>query len=237
MRSKALINTKLSIGWKLFFLILASIFIGTLAYFGIVLLAFPAFSNNWNLLEGFVGVISLALLVGGLTFALTEYIGTEKAKEADKAKLSYEIYKAIFEKLTEPEQEAARRWILSNIDIKKDEDIAVWYKRTNTKVMRVARDNTGDLPEGQKAVKLTLNCFDYIGFIANHYWEIEDDSLDWISAPIAKVWRRIGPYVMYVRTLRNTTDYYLSAEYISNLCVKWRQDKGLADEEYVKKTL
>jgi hypothetical protein len=236
MRTKALF--KLSIGWKLFFLILASIVIGTLAYFGIVLLAFPVFSNDWNLLDGFVGVISFALLVGSLTFALTEYIGTEKAKEADKAKLAYEIYKAIFEKLTDPEQEAARRWILSNIDIKKeDEEIAAWYKRTNTKVMRVARDNISDLPEGQKAVKLTLNCFDYIGFIANHYWEIEADSLDWISAPIAKVWGRIGPYVMHIRTLRNTTDYYLSAEYLGELCVKWRQDKGLDDEEYVKKTL
>ena len=95
----------------------------------------------------------------------------------------------------------------------------------------------GDLPEGQKALKLTLNCFDYIGFIANHYWEIEADSLDWISAPIAKVWRRIGPYVLHIRTLRETTDYYLSAEYIGNLCVQWRQKKGLDDERYVKRSL
>ena len=236
MKSKALVNTKLSIGWKLFFLILFSVVIGTLVYLGIMLV-FPVFSSDWSLLEGFVSVISLAILVGGLTFAVTEYIGAEKAKEADKAKLSYEIYKAIFEKVTDPEQESARRWILSNIDIKKDEDIAVWYKRTNTKVMRVKRDSVEAIPEGQKAVKQTLNCFDYIGFIANHYWEIEDDSLDWISAPIAKVWKRIGPYVMHIRTLRNTTDYYLSAEYIGELCVKWRQDRGLDDEEYVKKTL
>ena len=237
MKSKALVNTKLSIGWKLFFLILFSVVIGTLVYLGIMLV-FPVFSSDWSLLEGFVSVISLAILVGGLTFAVTEYIGAEKAKEADKAKLSYEIYKAIFEKVTDPEQESARRWILSNIDIKKeDEDTAAWYKRTNTKVMRVKRDSVETIPEGQKAVKQTLNCFDYIGFIANHYWEIEDDSLDWISAPIAKVWKRIGPYVGHIRTLRNTTDYYLSAEYIGELCVKWRQDRGLDDEEYVKKTL
>ena len=236
--SKPFFTNPKNIFWKLILLIAVSILIGIFVYFVIIIFAFPAFSSDWSHLEGFANVISLALLVGGLTFALTEYINTEKAKEADKAKLSYEIYKAIFEKLTDPEQEAARRWILSNIDIKKeDEDIAAWYKRTSTKVMRAARDNTSNLPEGQKAVKLTLNCFDYIGFIANHYWEIEADSLDWISAPIAKVWRRIGPYVLHIRTLRETTDYYLSAEYIGNLCVQWRQKKGLDDERYVKRSL
>jgi len=103
--------------------------------------------------------------------------------------------------------------------------------------MKGARRSADRLPEGQQAVKLTLNCFDYIGFIAKHYWDIEEDSLDWISAPIAKVWRRIGPYVLHVRTLRDTTDYYLFAEYIGNLCVEWRANKGLPDEEYVAKTL
>jgi hypothetical protein len=238
MRSKSVFTNNRTILWKLIRLIVASILLGIVVYFAIVIFAFPAFSKNWNLLEGFASVVSLALLAGGLTFALTEYIGAEKAKEADKAKLSYEIYKSIFEKLTDPEQEAARRWILANINIKKDdEDIAVWYKRTNAKIMKAAKVNTDGLPEGQNALKLTLNCFDYIGFIANHYWEIEDDSLDWISAPIAKVWRRIGPYVLHVRTLRNTSDYYLSAEYVGELCVKWRQRKGLPDEEYVEKSL
>ena len=93
------------------------------------------------------------------------------------------------------------------------------------------------LPEGQKAVKLTLNCFDYIGFIAIHYWEIEADSLDWISAPIAKVWRRIGPYVEQVRALRNTTDFYTSAEHVGKLCINWRKDKGMDDEEIAKNTV
>lgn len=245
MRLKSLFAGKSGVVWKLILLIVASILVGTLFYFGIVLWAFPAFSSDWGMLDGFTGVISLSLLVGGLVFAAIEYIGSEETKQAEKeaekrekAKLSYEIYKAIFEKLTDPEQEAARRWILSNIEIKKeDEDIAAWYKRTSTKVMRAARDNIGDLPEGQKALKLTLNCFDYIGFIANHYWEIEADSLDWISAPIAKVWRRIGPYVLHIRTLRGTTDYYLSAEYIGELCVQWRQKKSLDDEKYVKRSL
>jgi len=252
MKLKTLSESKPNIVWKLILLIVASIFIGTLVYFGIILLAFPTFSEDWYLLEGYASVISLSLLASGLVFAATEYIGAENAKRAEKeaerhkreaeerekAKLSYNIYNAIFDKLTDPEQEAARRWILSNINIKDDdEEIAPWYNRTNAKIMKGVRRSADKLPEGQQAVKLTLNCFDYIGFIAKHYWDIEDDSLDWISAPIAKVWRRIGPYVMHVRTLRNTTDYYLSAEYIGDLCVEWRANKRLPDEEYVAKTL
>lgn len=220
-----------------------SIVFGIGIYYVIVLWAFPSFAVNvpdvthWSLLEGFASVISLSILAGGLVFAVTEYINAENAKQEEKNKLSYEIYKAIFDKLTDPEQEAARRWILTNITIKKDdEDIAAWYAKTNKKIMAGATKSITNLPEGQKAVKITLNCFDYIGFIANHYWEVDQDSLDWISAPIAKVWRRLGPYVRHIRALRKTTDYYTSAEYIGERCVNWRAEKGLPDEEIAKET-
>ena len=106
---------------KIFLIGLGSIVIALMGYVVIANLL-PAFSRNvsgevnWNLLEGFASVLSLALLAGGLTFALTEYINTENAKLAEKlvedrekAKLSYDIYKAIFDKLTDPEQEAARQ--------------------------------------------------------------------------------------------------------------------------------
>lgn len=235
-------STNRNILLKLALIGLGSIAIGLVGYLLIVNL-FPSFSSkvagkeDWALLEGFTSAISLALLIGGFSFAVTEYINTERAKQAEKNKLSYNIYEDIFNKLTDPEQEAARRWILSNIDIKKDdEDIAAWYKRTHAKIMKASRGNKGNLPDGQNAVKITLNCFDYIGFVADHYWEIEDDSLDWISAPIAKVWRRIGPYVAHVRELRNTTDYYVSAEYIGKICIERRNSKGLPDETIAKET-
>lgn len=233
-----------NIVWNLVWLIVGSVLIGTLIYFVIIAWAFPNFSDNWNLLEGFASVLSLSLLAGGLVFAAIEYISAERAKYAEKvaedrekAKLSYEIYNAIYHKLTDPEQEAARRWILTNISIKKDdEDLGTWYEKTQTKIMSGAIGSTTGMPEGQHAVKLTLNCFDYIGFISIHYWDMEDDSLDWISAPIAKIWRRIGPYVSYVRELRKTTDYYLSAEHVGDLCIEWRQKKGLPDEEIAANT-
>lgn len=227
-----------------------SILFGFGVFFIVVFWAFPTFSLNasgktdWTMLEGFASVISLSLLAGGLIFYIIEYINAENAKlkeklaeDREKAKLSYDMYNAIYHKLTAPEQEAARRWILLNIDIKKDdEDIESWYERTNKALMKKTKEQKDSMSDGQVAIKLTLNCFDYIGFIADHYWEVEKDSLDWISAPIAKVWRRIGPYVLHVRKLRNTTDYYLSAERVGRLCVKYRADKGLQDEAIAKNT-
>ncbi len=230
---------------------ISSVLLALLGFFLIVYVGFPLFSQsvsgekNWSLLEGFASAVSLALLVGGLIFAVVEYTNAETTKlkekiaeDREKNKLSYEIYTAIYNKLTDPAQEAARRWILMNIDIKKiDEDIEDWYERTQATIMSGSVGSTTGLPEGQHAVKLTLNCFDYIGFIASHYWEVEADSLDWISAPIAKIWRRMGPYVLHVRVLRNTTDYYLSAEYVGKLCLEWRESKGLPDEEIARNTL
>lgn len=221
---------------------LTTILIAVLGYFSIVGL-YRVFSSgvsqpeDWNLFDGFVSAISLSLLVGGLAYTIGDRIRAEYAEEREKAKLSYDIYQAIFEKLTDPEQEAARRWILSNITVKKDEEnIEAWYQETHAKIMEVEKETEDGLPPGQRYLKQTLNCFDYIGFIASNYWDIKEDSLDWLSPPIAKVWRRIGPYVAHVRTLRGAKDYYLPAEYIGELCIKWRRDRGRPDEEYVEKT-
>lgn len=250
MKSSNSRNNNQSTFRNLSIIVSLSILFGFGVFFIIVVWAFPTFSRNasgmtdWSMLEGFASVISLSLLAGGLIFAITEYINAENAKlkekiaeDREKAKLSYDIYNAIYHKLTDPEQEGARRWILMNIVIKKeDEDIESWYERTNKAIMQKTEHDKGGLPEGQVAVKLTLNCLDYIGFIADHYWEVEKDSLDWISAPIAKIWRRIGPYVMHVRKLRNTTDYYLSAERVGKICVDHRLRKGLPDEAIDKAT-
>ena len=227
----------------------ASLILGFLGYLFIVWI-FPKFSQtflgreDWNLLEGFTSLISLILLIGGLTFTLTEYFTRERkkfqeelAEEREKDKLSYEIYQAIYEKLTNPEQESARRWILSEISIKEsNEKTDDWFEETNRIIMSTTNGGNEKLPTGQKSIKLTLNCFDYIGFIAEHYWDIEDDSLDWISAPIAKVWIRLRPYVMHIRKLRGIEDYYTSAEYIGDTCVEWRKEKGWLDEKYVHDT-
>lgn len=211
--------------------------------FFVTMWLFGLFSNsmartdNWVLLDGFVGVLTLSFLVGGLVTTVIDRINADAIESREKAKLSYEIYRSINDRLTDPEQEAARRWIISNLSIRREaEDLSTWYERTQSRIMAQETGREGELPEGQQAVKKALNCLDYIGFIAKNYWDIEDDSLDWLSPPIAKVWSRIGPYVNEVRRLRNANDYYVFAEYIGNLCIQRRQARGQSDEQYAANT-
>jgi hypothetical protein len=228
---------------KLGFFVLFTILF-TLVGYAITMGLFHLFSFNisgrqdWNLLGGFVSVLTLSFLVGGLITSVIDRVNADVIESREKAKLSYDIYQAINAKLTDPEQEAARRWILMNISIRKeDEDLTAWYAQTQAIIMARNDDRPGDLPEGQQAVKMTLNLLDYIGFIAKNYWDIEDDSLAWLGLPVAKIWRRIGPYVQEVRRQRNAIDYYIFAEFIGKLCIAWRQKRGLPDEEFAKNTL
>ncbi len=241
---------KTSIWMKLLLFSLVSFIMGAVAFL-YVLKYFPVFSVyvsgkvDWGVLDGFVGVFSLSLLVGGFTFAVSEYIDTERAKHAakhaeerDRAKFNLEIYQEIFEKYSTPEQEAARRWILFNISIKQpDEDIDTWFAQTKAKIMGTRGEPGDELPEGQKALVRVLNCFDYIGYTAMNYWSVEDDSnsnLDWLSLSVTKVWRRIGPYVTHLRKLRNSPDWHITAEYLGDLCIDWRVKQGLPPEFFTK---
>lgn len=216
----------------------------TLVGYSITMWLFRIYSINisgtqdWDLLGGFVSVLTLSFLVGGLVTSVIDRVNADVIEAREKAKLSFDIYQAINAKLTDPEQEAARRWILMNITIKREEEsLPAWYEMTQSKIMSVDGKTQDGLPEGQRAVKMTLNLLDYIGFIARNYWEIEDDSLDWLGLPIAKIWRRLGPYVLEVRRQRNADDYYAFAEYIGKLCIEWRQKKGLPDEAIARNSL
>ncbi len=223
-----------------FFVLFTILF--TIVGYVIIMRLFNLFSvnvsgaQNWDLLGGFVSLLTLSVLVGGIATSVIDRVNADALDAREKAKLSYEIYQKIYEKLTDPEQEAARRWILVNINVKKEtEDLQTWFTQTQEKIMHCERE--GELPEGQRAVKMTLNLLDYIGFIAKNYWDIEDDSLDWLGLPIAKIWRRIGPYVTEIRRQRNAKDYYIFAESIGTICIDWRRDKGLPDEEFASNTL
>jgi hypothetical protein len=214
---------------------LASVGIAVLSFYGVMAWFTGYFKNlpkwDWGWLSGFTSVLSLSVLAGGLVFGLFEYVSKERTKAREKAKLSYEMYKSIFDKVTDPQQEAARRWILMNIDpVREGEDKATWYKRMDARISSTPPWDGKGLPEGRAAVKLTLNCFDYIGFISDQYWDIEENSLDWISPLVAKVWILLEPYVQEVRRVKQAEDYYVSAERFGNRCIQWRRDKRLPDE-------
>lgn len=179
---------------------------------------------NWSLLEGYASTITLAILIGGLVFTIWEYFRQE-------SQLSFQIYESLNAKLTNPSEEAARRWIYENIKpIDSNTSKEEWLKKTFQEIYKRPKNWTEELAPGHRNVKMTLNTLDYIGFIAENYVNVDGPQLEWMSPPIAKVWERLEPYVENERQERGEPDYYKSAFYIGKKCVAWRKKKGLKSE-------
>jgi hypothetical protein len=211
--------------WLLGGISLLSVFI---TYYIVVNFLFPAFVSNvcsgepeckWSLLEGYASLLTLAILIGGIVFAAREYTRQE-------SQLSFQIYEAIHAKMTDPREEAARRWIILNIDpINGDVSEDEWYESVTQKIHEKPNDWMGDMSPGHQNVKIALNMLDYVGFIAENYMNVVGPLLEWMSSPIAKVWERLGPYLEKQRTERGEPDYYRSAFYIGEKCMNWRKEK------------
>ena len=194
---------------------------------------FPTFISNvcvggtgcdWGLLDGYASLATLAILIGGLVFTVWEYSRQE-------SQLSFQIYESIHAKMTDPSEEAARRWIYHNIgllegDITKEQ----WLKKTSNEIHHKPENWLGEIAPGHQNVKMALNTLDYLGFIAENYVNVEGPLLEWMSPPIVKVWERLGPYIEDERQKRQEPDYYRSAFYIGKKCVDWRRKQGLKSE-------
>jgi hypothetical protein len=175
---------------------------------------------SWSLLEGYASLLTLAILIGGVVFAAREYTRQE-------SQLSFQIYEAIHSRMTDPLEEAARRWIILNIDpIGEDITEEEWYERTTQKIQEKPNGWKDDMPPGHQNVKRALNTLDYVGFIAENYMNVEGPLLEWMSSPIAKVWERLALYLEKQKTERGEPDYYRAAFYIGEMCLKWRTEKG-----------
>ena len=192
---------------------------------------FPAFMSgacaagggcDWGLLEGYASMLTLAILVGGLVFTVWEYSRQE-------SQISFQIYEAIHARMTNPAEEAARRWIIINITLPEDEDMPLekWIEKTTNTIHQRPEDWTQDLPPGHQAVKMTLNTLDYVGFVSTNYVNVEGPLLQWMSSPIAKVWERLAPLVEHERIARGEPDYYKAASAIGEKCLTWRRQQGL----------
>ena len=218
--------------WLLALISLTSILV---AYWVIKNSLFPKFLSDvcagqancaWDLLEGYVGMITLAILVGGLVFTVWEYSRQE-------SQISFQIYEAIHEKITDPAEEAARRWIINEITVFEDEkDLTKeqWIEKTSATIHKQPRGWKEKLSPGHINVKMTLNTLDYVGFVSQNYVNVEGPLLEWMSSPIAKVWERLKPYIDYERIEKNEPDYYKAAYHIGEKCLKWRQKKGMKSE-------
>lgn len=179
-----------------------------------------------GILEGFIGLVTLALLVGGLVFSYGEYTRQE-------SEMSFQIYEAISQRLTNEEEEAARRWIYNNIPLLQDtETEEEWLKTVFALIHDQKNKGASGFSVGQEHLKRVLNALDYFGFISEHYMSVEEPFLEWMSAPVAKMWVRIGPYVEDEGLKREERDYYRSAKYIGDKCVAYRKKHNLKSEKH-----
>jgi hypothetical protein len=228
---------------RLIWLILLSALIGVGVFFLVSLWFFPAFMQrvtgsdtaDLSILEGFTSLMTLAALSGGFVFWVIDRRQKEEAEEAQEKSLSYQLFQTIHDRLVDPDQVEARRWIITNIPIKTEaQSIEEWYVTVSGIIEAKPAGWTESRSPGQTHIKKVLNNFDFIGFVAEHFWDAQDADIDWLSPPVAKVWRRLGPYVRHLGNLRNEPDYYAAANKFGEYCIRWRDARGLQESAFVE---
>ncbi|MBN1566169.1 MAG: hypothetical protein JXA10_20190 [Anaerolineae bacterium] len=201
-----------------------------IAFFELGLLLFAVVGGRWltvewSLLEGVASLATLALIIGGLIFAIFEHVNNDVQEKRESAKSSFGIYKELFDRITSPEDTTARRWIILNIaplddEARKDE----WLEEVKAKFHEMPDGWEGEIAPGHAHLKRILNTFDFIGFVSSHYWNMDGALVEWMSPPFAKVWERIGTYVEDEAERRQEDDYYKSAREFARYCLQWRQE-------------
>lgn len=225
--------------------IIISILIGVGTFFLVILVLFPWFINFLKQqsipgfenisFDSFSGLVTLAVIAGGFLFWIIDRRQEELAEAEQKKSLSFQLFQTIHDRLVNPEQEAARRWILQNIPIKPTEQpLEEWFLQISGIIEAKPAGWQQSRSPGQIHIKNVLNNFDFIGFVSEHFWRARESDIEWISPPVAKVWERLGPYVKHLSDLRNEPDYYRAASNFGEYCIRWREEKGLPPSRYVK---
>jgi hypothetical protein len=178
---------------------------------------------DWLLLEGIASAVTLALIIGGLAFAFVEYLENEVQQKRQNAESAFSIYKEIFDRLMNASEAEARRWLILNLPTLKEMggDQQAWLAVVKE---RLESTEPGIRAPGKDYLKQVLNTFDFIGFVAKHYWNMENELVEWMSPVIAKVWERVSGYVEQEARERNEPDYYISAREFGNHCLQWRRE-------------
>lgn len=230
----------IDVGWQLLMsVILALVFLGVIVWlFPQVATALGVTTNPniWGVLDGFMSLATLAVLFGGGIFALGEYIESDAVRKENAAQISFSLFQRIFDRLMDPDEVAARRWILQNVP-KRDQyaDEEAWMLAIRDILFR-SRD-AGSIADGHSCVKKVLNTFDYIGFVASNYWPMEGPLIEWMAPPVAKVWELIGPYIEEEARRRNEPDYYKWARAFGTDCIEWRRGQNFPEPVFVDRAL
>jgi hypothetical protein len=183
---------------------------------------------DWGLLEGFTSLIALCLLVGGFAFTFQEIHRNAEQYRRERAQASYAIYKEMYDKLTDPEAAAARRWVLQTLPTLEEAggDREAWLARSQALLDERPEGQPDARPAGRTYLKQILNCFDFIGFVATHYWTIENELVIWMNPVVAKVWERVYHVVEDEAERRGEPDFYRAARDLGEQCVRWRRERG-----------
>ena len=211
--------------------------------------------ERWSQLEGIMGLITVALIMGGGLFALAEYIEGEeqrriadaerqkaederlKADQEQAKQQSFTLYASLVERLMNDDEIEIRRWIIRHVPLlTADMDRDVWIGDVRNVLFRNT-DPACDANHGQKCVKSALNTLDYLGFVALNYWELDGPLLDWLYPMVSKVWERIGPYIEEEASRRREPNYYRWARAIGNRCVEWRISKNMPEPIFIEDAL
>jgi hypothetical protein len=180
---------------------------------------------NWSMGD-ITSLATFSLVVGGLLFGFINYVQNAVQRKRDDAEASFNIYQEMYSRLMNSEALEARRWVIVNLPTLEEmgNDRDAWLKHVTNKINRAPRGRSGKRSPGQEYLKSILNTFDFIGFVAKHYWNMENELVIWMSPPVAKVWERIYLYVEKEAEARNEPDYYQSARDFADYCLNWRRE-------------
>ena len=221
--------------WRIVGLGLLSLIV-VIATFGLGLAFFPlstqlpdklaAKTVDWNVLGSLTGLLTTGLILGGLVFAFAENLQSASQRELERAVSSFNIYQQVFDRFMNPEAQADRRWVILNLPTLAElgGDRTAWLAQISARLNEVPPGWQAERSPGREHIKNVLNSLDFVGFVAEHYWSMENELVFWISPAVSKVWERIGGYVEEEARLRDEPDYYESARKFANYCLTWRAE-------------
>ena len=181
---------------------------------------------DWNLMEGLASLTTLAIVIGGVVFAYFEHTQNAIQRGRESALASFNLYKEIDQRLNDPQAIIARRWIIENVPTlaQSGNEADAWLEKVKQILDKTSGELEHERPVGKEYLKQVLNCFDFIGFVAQHYWSMENELVEWMSPLVAKIWERVGVYVEDEAVRRNEADFFRAARDFGDYCLKWRRE-------------
>ena len=122
----------------------------------------------------------MSLIVGGLVFAVSQYVENADQRGREAAQAGFSMYKEVVDRLMSQEATTARRWIVLNLPTLDEagNNNAAWLARTTALINAIPTGEKAERAPGKTYLKHVLNDFDFLGFVAQHYWSMENELVE-----------------------------------------------------------